>query len=585
MTLRASLSRGALRTCDPSDQGSQKSSGLGRGVWGGLALAVFAVLMTSLHPATALGAAGPGIDDPNNWPQYHRTPNAWRFSPLNQINKDNVSKLKVAWVHQPGVVTQGMQATPIVVDGVMYTIGPDNNVFALDAATGQVIWRHTPKLDPIVKEVFYQSASRGVTVGRGKVFIGSLDGRFIALDQKTGKQLWSTQLTQLREEHGALFSSPPQLAGDILFGGTTGGDQPIVGKIFAVNADTGARVWTFEIPKNDPKSWPGDSRQKGGGSAWLPGTYDPTTDTIYIGTSNAAPDFNRDDRMGDNLYTATLLALEPKTGRIKWHRQEVPNDTWDFDAAYEALLVPDTKGKTRLVHLNKNGFVYVMDKDSGDMVDVWQFTENMNWAKGVDRKTGLPIEANFPVTGLQKLHCPNLLGARSWNHGAYNPRTRLWYSHGMEVCNTVTSAKQEPLAAISQLSLGLSEITLVDPPGKKADGWLGAFDPITGRQAWKIRFDLPPLSSVLATAGGLVFTGDMRGQLYALDADDGKELWRFNAGSGARGGPISYAVQGRQYIAFPTGLGSHAPGFLTGLFSEIRDLPGGAALVVFEVAR
>ena len=548
-----------------------------------IAAACATMLAWGLSAGPAQADQGPGFDDPNNWPQYHRSGNAWRFSPLDQINKSNVKKLKVAWVHQPGTVTHGLQATPIVIDGVMYSIAADNNVFALDAATGKVLWRYTAKLDPIVKEVFYGSASRGVTVGRGKVFIGSLDGRFIALDQKTGKELWSTQLSNLKTEYGALFSSPPQLAGNILFGGTTGGDQPMMGKIFAVNADTGERVWTYEVPRDDPKSWPGNSRKVGGGSAWLPGTYDPSTDTIYIGTSNAAPDFNREDRLGDNLYTATLLALEPKTGKVKWHRQEVPNDSWDFDAAYEALLVPDGKGKTLLVHLNKNGFVYVMDKDSGAMHNAWQYTENMNWAKGVDPKTGLPIEPNYPETGKQKLHCPNLLGARSWNHGAYNPQTRLWYSSGMEVCNTVTSAKQGPVPGIGGLSLGLSEITLTNPPGKKGDGWLGAFDPITGKQAWKVRFELPPLSSVLATGGGLVFSGDMTGKLYAFDADTGAELWTFNAGSGARGGPVSYAVKGKQYIAIPTGLGSHAPGFLTGAFPQIRDLPGGAALMVFSV--
>ncbi|WP_157269343.1 pyrroloquinoline quinone-dependent dehydrogenase [Azohydromonas aeria] len=533
-------------------------------------------------PLVAPGS-GPGFDDPHNWPQYHRSHNAWRFSPLQQINKANVKRLKVAWVHQPGVITHGLQATPIVQDGVLYYIAADNNVFAVDAASGKTLWRHAPKLDPIVKEVFYGSASRGVTVGRGKVFIGTLDGRFMALDQKTGKELWSTQLSDLKNEYGALFSSPPQLAGNILFGGTTGGDQPTIGKIYAVNADTGERAWTFEVPRDDPQSWPGDSRSKGGGSAWLPGTWDPTTDTIYIGTSNAAPDFNRDDRMGDNLYTATLLALDPKTGKVKWHRQEVPNDTWDFDAAYEALLVPDGRGKQALVHLNKNGFVYVMDKDDGSIRNVWQYTENMNWAKGVDPKTGLPIDPVHPETGKQKLHCPNLLGARSWNHGAYSPKTKLWYSHGMEVCNTVTSAKQGEVPGIGMLSLGLSEITLVDPPGKKADGWLGAFDPLTGRQAWKVRFELPPLSSALATAGGLVFTGDMQGRLYAFDADTGKELWSFNAGSGVRGGPVSYAVGGKQYVVIPTGLGSHAPGFLTGAFPQIRNLPGGAALMAFAV--
>ena len=550
------------------------------GLWSGLAGGVAALLL-SAGSASAEGK-GPGFDDPNNWPQYHRSHNAWRYSPLDQINKDNVKGLRIAWIHQPGVITHGLQATPIVIDGIMYTIAADNNVFALDAATGKILWRYTAKLDPIVKEVFYQSASRGVTVGRGKVFVGSLDGRFIALDQKTGKELWSTQLTNMKEEYGALFSSPPQLAGDILFGGTTGGDQPIIGKIFAVNADTGERAWTFEIPKDDPKSWPGESRKVGGGSAWLPGTYDPATDTIYIGTSNAAPDFNREGREGDNLYTATVLALEPKTGKVKWYRQEVPNDTWDFDAAYEALLVPDGSGQS-LVHLNKNGFVYVMDKDTGGIKNVWQYTENMNWAKGVDPKTGIPIEPNYPETDKKKLHCPNLLGARSWNHGSYNPNTKLWYSHGMEVCNHVVSAKQEKPAGVGALFLGLSDIQLTDPPGKKADGWLAAFEPLTGKEVWKIRYELPPLSSVLTTAGGLVFTGDMTGNLYAYDAEDGKELWTFNAGSGVRGGPVSYAVNGKQYIAVPTGLGSHAPGFLSGAFPQIKDLPGGAALLVFTL--
>lgn len=551
-----------------------------------LASIAIAASMIVLASPTVNAVAPPaaGADNPNNWPEYHRTFNAWRYSPLEQINKANVKKLKLSWIHQPGTITHGLQATPIVIDGVMYSIGPDNNVFALNAATGKILWRYTAKLDPIVKEVFYGSASRGVTVGRGKVYVGSLDGRFIALDQKTGKELWSTQLTNLKAEYGALFSSPPQLAGNVLYGGTTGGDQPIIGKIFAVNADTGERVWTFEIPKDDKNSWPGDSRKVGGGSAWLPGTYDARTDTIYIGTSNAAPDFNNDNRRGDNLYTATLLALDPKTGKVKWHRQEVPMDTWDFDAVYESLLVPDGKGGESLVHLNKNGFVYVMNKDTGAIKNAWQFTENMNWAKGVDPKTGLPIDPVYPEAGKQKLHCPNLLGARSWNHGAYNPKTKLWYSHAMELCNTVTSAKGDDIPkGISALYLGLSEITLTNPPGKKGDGWLGAFDPLTGKQAWKIRFELPPLSSVLATAGGLVFTGDMVGNLYAFDADNGKELWKFNAGSGARGGPISYAVNGKQYIAIPTGLGSHAPGFMAGAFPQIKDLPGGAALLVFSL--
>lgn len=550
-----------------------------------IAGAVLAALSSAaVHAAPADAGRGPGYDDPNNWPQYHRSFNAWRYSPLDAINKSNVKRLKVAWIHQPGNITHGLQATPIVIDGVLYYISAENNVWAVDAATGTTLWHYAPKLDPLTKEVLYGAASRGVTVGRGKVYIGSLDGRFIALDQKTGKELWSTQLTNLKEQYGALFSAPPQLAGNVLFGGTTGGDQPIMGKIYAVDADTGKPLWNFEILKDDPASWPGESRKTGGGSAWMPGTYDPRTDTIYIGTSNAAPDYYNEDRKGDNKHTASLLALDPKTGKLKWARQEVPHDSWDFDSAYEALMV-QKDGKDVIVHLNKGGFVFVMDKDNGALHDVWQFAEHVNWVKGIDRKTGALIDPVYPEAGKRVNFCPNLLGARSWNHGAYNPGTGLWYSHAMEVCNDVVAAKDEPedLKSLASLSLGIEEIKLVPPPGDTPHGRLDARDPITGKVKWSLRYELPPLSSVLTTAGGLVFTGDMEGRIYAYDANDGAELWRFSAGSGIRGGPVSYAVGGRQYIVVPTGLGSHAPGFLAGAFPRIKDLTGGAALIAFTL--
>jgi alcohol dehydrogenase (cytochrome c) len=526
---------------------------------------------------------GPGWDDPNDWPQYHRSYNAWRFSPLDQINKHNIKNLKVAWIHQPGDVTYGLQATPIVIDGVLYYISPNNNVWAVNAATGTVIWHVAVNLDPISKETLYAAASRGVTVGRGKVFVGTLDGRMVALDQKTGKQIWSTQLTDMKTEFGAVFSSPPQLAGNILFGGTTGGDQPTIGKIYGVNADTGERVWTFEVPKDDPKSWPGDSRKTAGSGAWLPGTYDPTTDTIYIGTSNANPDFYRDERVGDNLYSATVLALDPQTGKIKWYRQETPNDSWDFGSPYEALLFP-YKGKTLLAHMSKSGFTYIMDKDTGELENVYPYAETITWNKGIDPKTGEIKDPVYPEVGKEKLICPELLGGRQWNPGAYNPKTGLWYVPGFESCNLVTATKQEfkglPIAG---LSLGVSSIKLVDPPGKKAYGYFAARDPYTGKKKWEVKYDLPPLCGVVATAGGLVFTGDARGFLYAYDDETGKELWKFNAGSGCRGGPVSYKANGKQYIVFPTGYGSLSPGFLSGLFPDEKNLPFGAALIAFEV--
>jgi alcohol dehydrogenase (cytochrome c) len=262
----------------------------------------------------------------------------------------------------------------------------------------------------------------------------------------------------------------------------------------------------------------------------------------------------------------------------------VPNDSWDYDSAYEALVV-QKDGKDVIVHLNKGGFVFVMDKKDGKLENVWQFAENVNWVKGIDPKTGALIDPIYPEVDKVKTFCPNLLGARSWNHGAYNPGTGLWYSHAMEVCNEVVAGKDDPdnLKAVSSLSLGIESIKLVPPPGTKPHGRLDARDPITGKRKWSIKYDLPPLSSVLTTAGGLVFTGDMEGKIYGYDAETGKELWTFNAGSGLRGGPVSYSVKGKQYIVFPTGLGSHAPGFLAGAFPQIKDLPGGAAMVAFTL--
>jgi alcohol dehydrogenase (cytochrome c) len=219
-------------------------------------------------------AQAPGTEDPNNWPQYHRTSNAWGYSPLDQINKGNIGKLKVAWIAQGGDITHGIQETPIVVDGIVYSITANDHVAAINAKTGEIIWQYQPKLDQVVKKVLFAPYSRGVAVGRGKVFIGTIDGRGIALDQKSGKEEWNVQLTDFENCHGCNFTSPPTLARDVLAFGSTAGELATAGKIYGVNADTGAKLWEFETIKQDPNSWEGDSGKYGGGGAWMPGTYD-----------------------------------------------------------------------------------------------------------------------------------------------------------------------------------------------------------------------------------------------------------------------------------------------------------------------
>jgi alcohol dehydrogenase (cytochrome c) len=528
-------------------------------------------------------APAPGTEDPNNWPQYHRTSNAWQYSPLDQINKSNVGKLKVAWIHQGGDITHGIQETPIVVDGVIYSITANNRVVAIDAKTGADIWRFEPKLNPIIKKVLFAPYSRGVAVGKGKVFIGTVDGRGIALDQKTGKELWQTQLTDFVNCHGCNFTSPPVLAGDVLTFGSTAGELATAGKIFGVNPDTGVKLWEFNTIKQDQESWAGESGTYGGGGAWMPGTYDAETNTLYYGTGNPGKDFYGMDREGDNLYTDCVIALDPKTGALKWYRQEIKHDVWDYDSPYETLMLK-RDGKDLLVHLNKSGFVFVLDKNNGNIENIWRLSETINFAKDIDKKTGeligrVDLEVNKPT-----LICPWAGGARSWNAGAYSPKTRLWYTAANELCGTLTPRVQKTdpkdygTGHIGADDFGKLSLAPGHPPAR-----IDARDPITGERKWTYELKAPSTSTVLATAGDLVFVGDPFGTFRALDADSGKMLWAFNTGSGMRGGIVSYAVGGKQYVLAASGWGSYMSLLLPAAFPELANVPSAATLIAFTL--
>jgi alcohol dehydrogenase (cytochrome c) len=532
---------------------------------------------------TAPGLAqAPGSENPNDWPQYHRTSNGWRYSPLDQINKANVDKLKVAWIAQGGDITSGIQETPIVVDGTVYSITAWNRVAALEGKTGRTLWHYQPRLDTLVYKILVGPYNRGVAVGRGKVFIGTIDGRGIALDQKTGKEIWSVRLTDFKDCDGCNFTSPPVLADKVLTFGSIGGEIAASGKIYGVAADTGKKLWEFETIKRDPKSWPGESWKFGGGGAWLPGTYDPETDTVYYGTGNPGADFYGADRDGDNLYTDCVLALNPKTGKLKWYRQELAHDVWDYDSAFEMLLFK-RGGKDLLVHLSKSGFVFVMDKQDGKLENVWPLYEGYNFAKSVDPKTGALIGRVDPEPGKETLMCPSAFGGRSWNPGAYNPKTGLWYTPVLEICNTMTPVPQPPDAhAYGVLRFGAKNIVYKKISGK-SPGRLDARDPVTGARKWAYESALPSFGGVLTTGGGLVFNGDPVGIVRAFDADDGKVLWSFNTGSGLRSGIVSYAVDGKQYILVPSGWGSAAAIEMPALFRELAGVPGASTLIAFTV--
>jgi alcohol dehydrogenase (cytochrome c) len=374
-----------------------------------------------------------------------------------------------------------------------------------------------------------------------------------------------------------------------LYGGTTGGDQPQAGRIFAANAITGETAWIFHtLLLNNEEAWPSGSGRVGGGGAWLPGQYDAATDTIYIGTSNAAPDFYAPGREGDNRYAASYLAIEGKTGKLKYAHQEIPNDLYDYDSAYEGIFF-EHKGKDLIAHLNKGGHVFVYEKDGLKLHNVWEFAKHINWVRSIDPKTGELIGRVNPQAGTEITICPYLLGARSWNHGAYNPESGLWYSNAQEACNTVTPGPTDPTVLENPgdhpaaLSLGVAAIAAVDPPGEKASARLDARDPVTGELKWSVPYKLPGYGSVMTTAGGLVFNGDPTGMVYAYDADNGRKLWEFNTGSGLRAGIVSYMADGKQYILVPNGWGSLAPGFAASAFPGINQLPGGASIIAFTL--
>lgn len=546
-------------------------------------LAGFAASALLCLGVTATRAAGDAAEDPNNWPQYHRAANGWRFSPLDQVNTANVKKLSVAWIHQPGDITHGLQATPITIDGVIYYIGANNRVFAIDAATGKELWKYVTELNPVTQEIFFAAYSRGLTVGRGKVFLGTLDGRAIALDQKTGKEVWRVQLTDFEHCQGCNFTSPPTLADDVLTYGPTGGELAQSAKVYGVHADTGKRLWSFDLLRDDQASWPGDSRAVGGGGAWISGQYDPQTELVYYGTSNPAPDFYGAARNGDNLYTASVIALDPKTGKLAWHHQEVPHDLWDYDSSYESLMI-ERDGKSMLVHLNKGGYVSVMNKQDGKLFNVWKLARHTTWTKTIDPRTGELIGRNDPEMGKDKTFCPSVLGARSWNHGAYNPGTGLWYTNAVEICNVIRPGRQDPKAlALAQPFFGMENLELVPPPGDKASARLDARDPVSGKLAWSIDYPAPALGSVLTTAGGLVFNGDSTGVVHAYDAKTGKELWNFSTGSGIRAGITTFAVNGEQFLLVPSGFGSLFAGFASAVFPDYKKANGGAALIAFKL--
>jgi alcohol dehydrogenase (cytochrome c) len=522
--------------------------------------------------------------EPHNWLSYGRTYDAQRYSPLQQISRSNVRRMVAAWSFQTGDAQGGMQCTPLVADGVMYLSTAMNKVFALDAATGRKIWSYIYEKPKAVAPL-YGPWNRGVALGHGMVYVGTNDNHLLALDAKTGREAWNVNVEDV-VSCGCNITGTPLVIKDKVVVGTTAGDSAHRGYINAFDAKTGRQAWRFEtIPgPGEPgnETWSGESWKTGGGSSWITGTYDPDLNLLYWGIGNPAADFYGESRRGANLYTDSLVALDADTGKLKWYFQEVPHDVWDWDSAYEPMLVDlPVKGQRRklLVHVNKGGFVFVVDRTDGKFVAGWPLVENLNWIKGVDEKGNL-VGRNEPVLGQPTLICPSIGGGRSWNHAAFHPQTGWFYTTGIEWCQTVTTRKEEPKEG--QPFFG-GDFTLKPAVKGESGGHLGAYDAVTGKRQWVYRSKYPLLASQLTTAGGLLFTGDAEGEFFALDASSGKKLWSFQTGAGHRGSPISYAVKGRQYISTPVGWGSALAGLMPQIWPETEHFQQASSIFTFAL--
>jgi PQQ-dependent dehydrogenase (methanol/ethanol family) len=492
---------------------------------------------------------------PGSWPTYHGNESGNRFSPLNQINTTNVQQLAPKWMFNIPAAPRALQVTPVVVDGVMYVTSV-NEAYALDARTGREIWHYGR---PRSQELAGDAASginRGVAVLGDRVFMVSDNAHLFALHRLTGQLLWDTRMADSSQNYGS--TSAPLIVNDLVITGVSGGDEGIRGFLDAYKASTGERVWRFwAVPSaGEPGSetWTGRAREHGCGATWLTGTYDPEAKLLYWPTGNPCPDYNGDERKGDNLYTSSVLALDPVTGKLKWYYQFTPHDLHDWDAAQTPVLVDTAfQGQPRklLLHGNRNGFFYVLDRLTGKVLVAEPFVKKITWASGIG-PDGRPklLPGNEPTEEGQ-LVCPSVAGAANWPSSAYSSATGLFYLFTEESCN-VYSKNDEWWQAGKSFYGGATRRAPADAISGK---FLKAIDIQTGRTKWEI----PDIgggilgSGLMATAGGLLFYGDGSGAFIAADSTNGKLLWHFNAGQSFKAGPMTYTVDGTQYISIAAG--------------------------------
>jgi alcohol dehydrogenase (cytochrome c) len=486
-----------------------------------------------------------------NWTSYNGDYTGRRYSSLREMDVGNVAKLRPAWIFHPGN-SQSLEVTPVAVNGVMYVTSA-NDVFALDARAGRTLWHYQRPVSSGLLDDAAAHKNRGVAVWKHFVYVETDDAHLLCLDARSGGLRWEIEYADKSKHYGA--TSAPLIVKGAVIVGTSGGDSGVRGFLAAYDAVTGKlkwKFWTIPAPGEfGSSSWPGDAYLHGGGTTWMPGTYDPELNTIYWTTSNPAPDFFGDPRPGDDLYTDCVLALDADTGKLKWYFQFTPHDLYDYDANETPVLADIQENGTPrhlLLQANRNGFFYVLDRTNGKFLHATPFVEKLNWAKGIDT-TGRPIVSGRIPTAEGTYICPGIDGATNWFSPSYNPDTRLFYVMALETCN-MFFAKPKPFAKAETYYDTGTKL----PPDEHAQKILMALS-VDGKPAWRYPQVGPGNSwgGTLTTASGLLFFGDDAGSFEAVDAGSGRALWHFNTGQEVRASPMTYAVNGVQYLAIAAG--------------------------------
>ena len=523
-----------------------------------------------------------GTSNAADWLMYGGNYESWRFSPLTDISRDNVKKLQAAWAFQTGIPAQ-FQASPVVADGVLYLTAAYNKLFALDAITGEMLWKYDHPL-PKDLRLCCGPGNRGPAIAGDMIYMGTLDARVVALNRNTGEVVWNTEIDNYR--NGFSVTAAPLVVKDKVIIGIAGGEYGIRGYLDAYDAKTGELAWRrYTIPnmgEEGVETWEGDSWKQGGGPTWVTGSYDPQANLLYWATGNPAPDWNGDNREGDNLYTNSVLALDPDTGELKWYFQFTPHDLWDYDGNTGMFLLDVQRGGETVKALaqpNRNGFLYVLDRQSGKFLHGASYVEQLNWAKGLDENGRPQVDPKYvPMKGGNpELICPGNVGGQNGSYSAaYSPTANSIFVPTIESCGKMEKATSMFIQGIPFWGGGPGE---TQGGLGTAYGHVSAIDPKTGEVKWRYKDKYPMVGGALATAGGLVFTGNQQGYALALDDATGELLWKFQTGSTVRGQPITYKVNGRQYVAIPSGSG----GLVVSIVGENPNVSRGSALFVFAL--